>query len=117
MKDFFDSLRNGEFKISVCTRCQKKIWPVSYFCSYCLSTTILTGTDTSGILMEYSRSFVKGKEGIFGIVNMGGVFVVGRIFGATIYEGMPVKMASCGVFENGDGAINAYYDFVPEDTT
>jgi hypothetical protein len=55
---------------------------------------------------------VKGKEGIFGLVEMSGIKLVGSFGTPHLKEGMSVTMTGCGV--KADGA--AFYSFAPART-
>lgn len=65
--------------------------------------------ETTGTLLEFSRSYVKGKDGIFGLVEMSGIRVVGSFGDHEMKEGMKVRMIKCGL--KRDGA--AFYFFAP----
>ena len=108
MKEFFDCLKNGEFKIPVCTSCESKAWPPSLYCPNCLSKTSLQNVITNGTLLVFAHSFVKGKEGTFGLIEMSGIRIVGSIDIRDLKEGMKVKMFRCGIREDG----TLFYNFV-----
>ncbi len=109
MKDFIDNLANGEFKIAFCNTCSKKVWPPSYFCSNCFTKTELKKFETVGTVLEFTTSHVNNSRGTFGIVDLAGIRIVGAICGELLYEGIEVRMTSCGI--NSDGSV--YYDFEP----
>jgi hypothetical protein len=88
MQEFLDYIRKGEFRIHVCASCKKKIWPPSRYCPECLS-------------------YLKNIEGMFGIVDLSGIRLVGSIFGRPLRHGMEVTMIKCGI--NSDGSI--FYHF------
>ncbi|HEX7031927.1 MAG TPA: hypothetical protein VF172_02905 [Nitrososphaera sp.] len=65
--------------------------------------------NTTGILLEFSRSHVKGKEGVFGLVEMSGIRLIGSFGDHELEEGMKVRMTSCGLKSDG----TAFYFFAP----
>ncbi|HEX2614285.1 MAG TPA: hypothetical protein VHL10_02235 [Nitrososphaera sp.] len=101
MQEFLESLKKGEFKIPVCTLCRNKAWPPSRHCPHCLHETSLQKVDTTGTLLEFTSSHIKGKEGIFGLVEMSGIKIVGSFDSLQLKEGMKVKMSGCGVRPDG----------------
>jgi uncharacterized OB-fold protein len=107
LQEFLDSLKKGEFKVPVCTSCKSKAWPPSRYCPRCLHKTFLRGIKTTGTLLEFTSSHIKGKEEIFGIVEMSGIKIVGSFDGLQLKEGMMVKMSRCGVGPDGI----AFYHF------
>ncbi len=92
-----------------CTSCGGKAWPPSHRCPYCLSKTSLKKIGTTGILLEFTSSHIKGKEGIFGLVEMSGIKLVGSFGTGHLKEGMKVRMKECGVGSDG----TAFYYFMP----
>jgi uncharacterized OB-fold protein len=109
MQEFIEHLKKGEFKMPICTSCGSKAWPPSYRCPHCLSKTSLKTIETTGTLIEFTSSHVKGKEGVFGVVEMSGIKLVGSFGDQQLKEGMKVKMTECGV--RADGTV--FYSFVP----
>jgi uncharacterized OB-fold protein len=109
LKDFIDYLVNGEFRIAFCNSCSKKVWPPSYFCSNCFAKTELKKFETVGTVLEFTTSHVNSSRGTFGIVDLAGIRIVGAIFGELLYEGIEVRMTSCGITQDG----SVYYDFEP----
>lgn len=109
MKDFIDYLVNGEFRIAFCNSCSKKVWPPSYFCSNCFAKTELKKFETVGTVLEFTTSHVNSSQGTFGIVDLDGIRIVGAISGELLYEGIEVRMTSCGIAQDG----SVYYDFEP----
>jgi uncharacterized OB-fold protein len=107
--EFVENLKRGVFKVPVCTRCDKKVWPPSTTCPACYSKTALKKVGRKGVLVEFATSHVTGHEGTFGIVEMDGFRLVGSFDSADLEEGMKVRMGDCGV---RDGA--PYYFFAPE---
>jgi hypothetical protein len=69
--------------------------------------TLLQEVDRVGSLVEYSQSHVKPNEGKFGIIDMGGFTLVGRLDSDRLAVGMKMKMHSCGLRDDG----TSYYDF------
>ena len=65
--------------------------------------------ETTGTLLEFTRSHVKGKEGVFGLVEISDIRLVGSFSSAELKEGMKVKMTKCGI--KLDGAV--FYLFAP----
>lgn len=109
MLEFFEHLKNGKFMMPVCTSCGNKTWPPSHHCPRCLSKTSLKKTQTIGILIEFTSSHVKGKEGVFGFVEISGIKLVGSFGNRQLKEGMKVRMTRCGIGSDG----TAFYSFVP----
>lgn len=112
MQEFFEHLEKGEFMMPVCTQCNGIAWPPSSHCPQCRSKVSLKKIKTTGILLEFSRSYVKGKEGVFGLVEMSGIRLVGSFGDHEMKEGMKVKMTSCGLKSDG----TAFYFFAPDDS-
>jgi uncharacterized OB-fold protein len=110
IQGFFDHLEAGEFWIPVCSSCRAVAWPPSAHCPKCLAPTILSRHEPAGILVEFSKSYVRSKEGTFGIIDAEGMRIVGKLHGEGHYIGMRMKMVSCGV--DGDGTPT--YDFEPD---
>lgn len=109
MYEFFKHLRKGKFMIPVCTSCDCKVWPPSRYCPKCRSNVSLKKMETTGTLLEFSRSYVNGKEGIFGLVEMSGIRVVGSFGNHEMKEGIRVKMIKCGLKRDG----TTFYFFAP----
>jgi uncharacterized OB-fold protein len=109
LQEFTKHLKKGEFRVPVCTSCGQKAWPPSSRCPRCLSKTSLKKMQATGTLLEFSRSHVKGKEGVFGIVEMSGIRLVGSFGDHQMAEGMKVRMTKCGLGPDG----TAYYFFAP----
>jgi uncharacterized OB-fold protein len=107
LQEFLESLKKGEFKVPVCTLCNSKAWPPSHYCPRCLHETSLQKIDTTGTLLEFTSSYIKGREGIFGIIEMSGIKIVGSFDSVQLKEGMKVKMSVCGVGPDG----TAFYHF------
>jgi hypothetical protein len=60
--------------------------------------------------LEFTNSQVKDKQGIFGIIEMSGIRIVGSFESSNqLREGMTVRMSECGVRPDG----TAFYNFVP----
>lgn len=109
LHEFFEHLKKGKFSVPVCTSCGSKVWPPSRKCPNCLSKTSLKKIKLTGTLLEFSSSHVKGKEGIFGLVEMSGIRMIGSFRNHSVKEGMKVKMIKCGLLPDG----SAFYFFVP----
>ena len=86
-----------------------KVWPPSHYCPQCLSKTSLQVVETSGTLVHFTKSYLKGKEGFYGIVEMSGIKLVGSFDTLEMKEGSKVKMVGCGVMPDGI----PYYFFEP----
>jgi hypothetical protein len=69
----------------------------------------LKSVRANGTLLEFSKSHIKGKEGIFGLVEMSGIRLIGSFGDHQMREGMKVRMANCGLFPDG----TPFYFFVP----
>ena len=106
MKKFHDFLRKGEFKVAVCTRCSKKVWPPTEFCCYCFSKTSFKKIEAIGTLIELSTSHIHGKDELFGVVDIEGIKLIGSL-SSNLSSGMKVRMVRCGIRENGF----AFYHF------
>ncbi|AIC14690.1 hypothetical protein NVIE_004950 [Nitrososphaera viennensis EN76] len=99
--------------VPVCTLCGKKAWPPSPACPKCFGRTVLKKVEKTGTLVEFSNSYVRGHEGVFGIIEMDGFRLVGSLDDdGKLRKGMKVKMDSCGV--NVEGA--PFYHFTPATT-
>jgi uncharacterized OB-fold protein len=111
-QDFITSLKKGEFRIPTCVSCNAVAWPPSANCPRCFSATQLRKSAGTGTLLEFSRSHVAGKEGVFGLVRMGDIRIIGSFDSRPLTEGMKVKMTECGLHDDG----TAYYRFEPAST-
>lgn len=111
-QDFRTSLKNGEFRIPVCVSCGSVAWPPSTSCSKCFAQTRLKKTSKTGILLEFTTSHVTGKEGVFGLVKIGKIRIIGSFGSQQLREGMTVKMTGCGFLHDG----MPYYRFDPVST-
>lgn len=109
MEEFIDHLKKGEFRMPVCTSCGSKAWPPSRRCQQCLRKTSLKLVRTTGTLIEFSSSHIKGREGTFGLVEMSGIRLVASFGDQQLKEGMKVKMSGCGIKPDG----TAFYFFAP----
>ena len=109
MQKFIEHLKKGEFRMPTCTLCGASVWPPSHRCSHCLSKTSMKKIDMTGILLEFTSSHIKGKEGVFGVVQMSGIKLVGSFSTTHLKEGMKVKMKKCGIGTDG----TAFYFFMP----
>lgn len=109
MQEFFEHLKKGEFLVPICTLCNCKVWPPSGYCPQCRSKTSLKKIKTVGTLLEFSHSHVDGKEGIFGLVEISGIRLVGSFGYYEMEEGMKVRMTRCGLKSDG----TAFYFFEP----
>jgi uncharacterized OB-fold protein len=107
LQEFLESLKEGEFKVPVCTSCNSKAWPAARYCPNCLHETSLQKIETTGTLLEFTSSHLKGSEGFFGVVEMSGIKIVGSIDSLQLREGMKVKMFQCGITPDG----TAFYHF------
>jgi uncharacterized OB-fold protein len=112
MQEFIEQLKKGEFKMPVCTSCGSIAWPPSHRCPNCLSRTSLKKMETTGTLIEFTRSHIKDREGVFGLIEMSGIKLVGSFADPRLKEGMKVKMTRCGVGPNG----TVFYSFAPAET-
>jgi len=110
LKEFIESLKRGEFRLPVCSSCTAKVWPPSYHCPGCLSKTSLQVVNTKGTLLYFTRSYVKGLEGGYGLIEMAGIKLIGS-FDRLLEpkEGLQVKMVRCGLKLDG----TPYYYFEP----
>ena len=106
MKKFHEFLRKGEFRISICISCSKKIWPPADFCCDCFSKTSFKKVKAIGTLIECTTSQIRDKEGLFGVIDMEGIKLIGSL-SSNLAIGMKVRMVECGMRENGI----AFYHF------
>jgi uncharacterized OB-fold protein len=109
LQEFINHLKKGKFLVPTCTSCGRRAWPPSHRCPYCLSKTSLKKIGTTGILLEFTSSHVKGKEGVFGLVKMSDIKLVGSFDTQQLKEGTRVKMTKCGIKPDG----TAFYSFTP----
>jgi uncharacterized OB-fold protein len=93
----------------VCTSCKLKVWPPSSYCPQCLSKTSVQVIDTGGTLVHFTTSYLQGREGGYGIVEMSGIKLIGSFDTLEMKEGTKVKMVRCGVMPDG----TPYYFFQP----
>jgi uncharacterized OB-fold protein len=100
MKKFHDFLRKGEFRVAICTRCSKKVWPPAEFCCYCFSKTHFKKIKGIGTLIEFTTSHLHGNEELFGVVDIEGIKLIGSL-SSNLSTGMKVRMVECGIRENG----------------
>jgi len=68
---------------------------------------LLRKIETTGTLIEFTSSHVNGKEGVFGLVEMSGIKLVGSFADSHLKEGMKVEMTGCGIAPDG----TAFYSF------
>lgn len=109
LQEFIKHLKKGEFWAPVCASCGRRAWPPSQLCPQCLSKTSLKKVETTGTLLEFTTSHVKGKEGVFGVIEMSGIRLIGSFVSDQLKEGMKVRMTKCGVRPDG----TAFYAFAP----
>jgi len=62
-----------------------------------------------GKLVEFSHSYVKDMEGIFALVKLDEIFLLGSLKGNRLRKGMSVRMSKCGLLQDG----TPFYQFVP----
>ena len=106
MKEFLDSLKEGELRIPICQNCDSKIWPPVNICSNCYSGKIrMSKLESNGRLIEHSSSFIGSSE-ILGLVEIAGIRLIGILRG-NIKPGNYVKLTKCGI--NKDNS--PYYEF------
>jgi uncharacterized OB-fold protein len=92
--------RLGEFKVTVCLRCHRTIWPSSSFCYNCYSRTSFKKLDAYGVIEEVSVSLIGGSREAYGLVKIGDIRVIGSL-PANATSGEVVKMVECGINEEG----------------
>lgn len=109
MQEFLESVKKRRFRIPCCTLCRTIAWPPSNICPRCLSSTSLKKAGTRGRLIEFARSTVKNKRGMFGVVDLQGIKLIASLVEQPYRSGMKVKMIDCGV--DSDGRI--FYVFGP----
>ena len=93
----------------MCGSCKIKVWPPSYYCPRCYSKTSLEIVKTTGILLEFTNSYIESREVTFGLVDMSGIKLLGAFDTSELREGQNVKMVKCGVRSDG----TAFYLFEP----
>jgi uncharacterized OB-fold protein len=93
----------------VCSSCKKKLWPPCQYCSSCFSKADLESIIKEGILIEFTKSYLGNSEVIFGVIEVAGVRLLGRLFPRSkiLRYGMQVRMTECGI--NSDG--RTFYNF------
>ena len=109
MEGFIEHLKKGEFRMPMCQSCGSMAWPPSHRCPHCLHKTSLKKIETTGTLIEFTSSHVKGMEGVFGLVEMSGIKLVGSFDDLRLKEGMKVRMTGCGTKPDG----TTFYSFAP----
>lgn len=57
--------------------------------------------------MEFANSHIKNREGIFGVINIDGIRIIGGLKIENPYAGMKIKLSVCGLHKDG----SPYYDF------
>ena len=107
IKEFLESIAVGKFKIPLCTSCGLKAWPPTRSCPKCFSRTKLESVEPVGTLVEFAKSHIRNREGIFGVIDIDGIKIVGGLKIVNPYSGMKLKMSVCGLREDG----STYYDF------
>jgi uncharacterized OB-fold protein len=109
LQDFIEMLNRGKFQVPMCGSCKTKVWPPSHYCPQCHSKTVLEVVETSGTLLEFTKSSIEGMEGTFGLIDMSGIKLLGSFDTSALKEGQKVKMVRCGVRSDG----TAFYFFEP----
>ncbi len=107
MLRFKDFLRKGDFRVPICTTCRETIWPPFETCPICLSRTTFRRISKKGILREFSTTFTSETPQQFGIIDLGGVHVLGSVQGYDISLGCTVILYECGIDNNG----HPFYNF------
>ena len=62
-----------------------------------------------GTLIHFTMSYLKGREGCYGMVEMSGIKLIGSFESLEMKEGIKVKMVRCGARPDG----SPYYFFDP----
>jgi uncharacterized OB-fold protein len=109
LQHFIEELNRGRFQVPICGSCKTKVWPPSRYCPQCHSKAELEVIETSGTLLEFTNSSLEGMEGIFGLVDMSGIKLIGSFDTSELREGQKVKMVRCGIGSDG----TAFYFFEP----
>ena len=99
-KEFFEFAKAGEFRVSTCVQCYKVIWPNSSFCPACFSKTTFDKVDVYGTIEQVSVSLLGGRKEAYGVVDVGGIRVIGSLF-ANATPGGKVRMVECGINDEG----------------
>ncbi|HEV8386651.1 MAG TPA: hypothetical protein VGQ03_03420 [Nitrososphaera sp.] len=63
--------------------------------------------DPIGTLIEFATSNVRNREGVFGLIDIDGIKIVGGLRTEKPSAGMKMKMSGCGLREDG----SPFYDF------
>lgn len=84
----------------MCVRCHKTIWPNSSFCCDCFSRTAFKKIDSDGIIEEVSVHLVGSRNEVYGVVEIGGIRVIGTLF-ANASPGGKVRIGECGITTDG----------------
>src|SRR5262245_54141624 len=109
MQEFIAKLKSGKFRMPVCTSCGGAVWPPSLHCPNCYSRTVLKRVETTGTLLEHTKSHVIGNQGLFGLVEMSGFKLIGSFADLHLKPGIKVRMTACGLRPDG----KAFYAFSP----
>ena len=108
MRRFMNQLKNGKFVISFCTACNKKIWPPYEYCPACYRRTLTVTAGKLGRIVEYNRSWIEETEIIVGLIDMGGILLLGSISGGRgIAVGASVELIATGA--TSDGKIHFHF--------
>jgi uncharacterized OB-fold protein len=106
MREFIESIKTGEFRIPVCNSCHARVWPPFQFCPVCYSPTSLEKVNAIGTLVEFSVSHVKNRDGLFGVIDLDGIRIVGSLGETPVQVGQKMKLASCGIRDDGTPFYN-----------
>jgi len=107
MREFYNFISRGEFRVPVCKQCRKKMWPPSEFCCDCFFETSLEKIETTGTLIEFTTSHILGREDLYGVVDMRGIKLIASLSGK-LTPGMKVRMVTCGIRD--DGCLYYHFD-------
>ena len=72
-----------------------------------MSKTTLKKIQRTGSLVEYSTAFNSEHPREFGIINLGGIFLLGSLQGKSFFPGCRVIMYDCGL----DSQNRPFYKF------
>ena len=87
------------------------MWPSASFCCECFSKTTFEKMDCCGTIKEMSLSFIGGRKEVYGIIEMGGIRVIGSL-SQDAAPGGKVHMVECGIRD--DGCFFCRFESIPQ---
>ena len=112
MEKFINYLKDNKFVVPYCPRCNAPAWPPVDCCYTCMSKVKLRRAKSlEGHLIEYTVSYRLSKPQIFGIIEVGGIKLIGSVQSSVApFVGMFLTMKNCGISNDG----TPYYEFIDE---